>query len=180
MTALSPIGAAGPGAGMGGIQPRSAAPLTLPDGRSGVRTGSHSSVPGWQGRGDTVPADRVRMGAHRRCSANEGWKGARVLSRRCKACAGVCEHTARVCSAIPPRPTGVRADPWPCRTPSSAGPPERGRVPAVGVQCSICSLQMAPSAAPRHHPPRCHQPALLVKEPPVPSLLVAWGLRTLG
>lgn len=88
-----------------------------------------------------------------------------------------CACTPHVCAQRSPRPAGVRAGPWPCRTPSSAGPPAlQGRVPAVGVQCSICALQMARSAAPRRHPPRCHQPALPVKEPPVPSLLVAWGL----
>lgn len=169
VTALSPLSAAGPRTGMGGFQPCSAAPtLALPDGHSGVRTGSHSSLPGWQGRADTVPADRVRMGAHRRCGANEGWKGARVLSRRCKACAGVCEHTARVCSAIPPAPRrGPGGSVAVQDPPSSAGPPEQSRVPAVGVQCSICSLQMARSSAPRchpprRHPPRCHQPALPV------------------
>lgn len=88
VTALSPIGAGGPRAGRG-FRPPSPSPMGTAG--SGFRVqGSLSSVPGWQGRADTVPADRLRTGAHGRCSADErdGWKGARVLSRRCKACAG--------------------------------------------------------------------------------------------
>lgn len=95
------------------------------------------------------------------------------------ACGGVRAHCTCVLSNSPaPLASGrIRGRAGP---PSFSGPPERGRVPAVGVQCSICSLQAPHSSAPRPHLPCCHQPAPPVKQPAVPSLLMAWGLRTLG
>lgn len=72
----------------------------------------------------------------------------------------MCVHIARVCTAIPSPGMGSR------RVRGRAGPPCQGWVPAAGVRCSVCSLQMVHSVAPRHRPPRCHQPALPVKQPP--------------
>lgn len=141
----------------GGVPALHCSPL---NGCIGLGLGPHSSLLGWQGRADTVPADRVRMpelisdAAIRRDGERGAKSGVRVGRSRLHVCmpiacvcmpiAHMCMHNTRVCS----------------------NPLHLDGVQAVQDPCSGCAMQhLLLADGSEHYPPHSHQPALLVEQP---------------